>query len=1566
MRKRFISPIFFIIICLSLFPNKVLLSCDPVTINGPTVVCPNSTNTYTVTGIDPSQINFWSIGLAPGSPPPLIVCGFTNSPPGVFNLCLASGTALLCINYDNGCEECIEILVSDGDPLDDIIGDITVCGGDTETYTLSPPVTGINVNYTVTNGTIISSNNSEVVVQWDSNETEGEICATAEFCNDSQTICISVDILPIPIGSPITLSACGDGLLGEATFDLTDLNATLGGGLPISWFEDIGLSIPITNPSNYQTSGTIIYGIISNGTCFSSPIPVTINVFPINPLYYGMEIVEDNICATNGDDFMPITIFFAVPFSGTYDYEYELVCENGTTTGIISSSNNPITLQVNSSCTFRILSITSASSGCQATFSPPLSDSFTFTPEQQVSTLPGFENICLGQSLDLNNYLSYSNGTVTWYSSFPPDPVNLLPSSVITPTVSNTYSASISYQGCVYNVAFPITVTPAAPPFILNQNICVDAGNINLNQFLTPPNLQGVWSGQGVTGNNFNPLGLTGEVPIIFNPNNACYENGTVTFQVIAPQTITLSDSQICQSADSFDLNTLLGALSVSGIWSGSGVIGNTFYPSNFSGNINIAFDPSIGCINSDTAIINVIPSIIPINDDAQICNTTASLNLFSLQDTLYPIGLWSGPGIINNVFYTTGLTDTIELTFTAQNACAIPVQSTIIIKTPKAPILESINICQSASPLDLFSLVDSLFPTGTWSGINVDTNVFNPAGLLDTIILTFNSDQACTLPSTAPIVVLGSPLIENLAVVCQNDDNNYTVSFDISGGDSTTYIVNGTMIDTSFYISTYLSNEPFNIILGDMNACSVDTIEGIKNCACTSDAGSMDFSNAPLKSCSSDSIRAIFNIDSNTDTDYVTRFILHDEPGITLGNILAISSRPIFAFPTSGVLGMIYYISPIVTSIINNGELNLNDPCLSVAPGVPIQFYEPNTDILPVGDFCITDCIDIPIKITGESPFSYDFEVINDNNILIKDNLNSLNQDNAITFCPENFNINTDEKLVLRIVQVNDKNCSVPSQSEISFNVNPQRKELIDSDLCEGDTLIINGITYDASNNKGQQIIPSTNIFDCDSIIDIDLNILLPTSSIIDRQICNDQSIIINGNVYDKNRPSGIEITTNQIGCDSVITIDLQILPFINTNLNQILCIGDSIVVNGNTYDINKPSGQELITSNVSSTCDTMVNINLSFIPESLHKITDTICYEENIEINGAIFGSNMTNASFTFPNGATNGCDSILLVEITFYPTMVDTIKLSFAAGESREINGVVFDKNKLTGLTQSSSVTQNGCLKYEYIIITFDENEISASYTTQDQSCPDTYDGAITITSILGCKNYKIQVNGNVYQNITIPFTINNLPPNTYNLEIFGDENCYYKSTFIINESLSKGFDLVNNEFEKNVGINTILALEVSPLPNTIQWLPNSNLSCDDCLSPILYDINEDTKLQLLLTDSFGCIFIKEVFIDVITSTSEIAFPNIFSPNGDGVNDLFTIRDTPSQKIDRFAIYDRWGNLVYMNKREDKALESISWDGNLNNQDIIQGVYVYVATIALANGQQKIVNGNFVLIK
>lgn len=91
----------------------------------------------------------------------------------------------------------------------------------------------------------------------------------------------------------------------------------------------------------------------------------------------------------------------------------------------------------------------------------------------------------------------------------------------------------------------------------------------------------------------------------------------------------------------------------------------------------------------------------------------------------------------------------------------------------------------------------------------------------------------------------------------------------------------------------------------------------------------------------------------------------------------------------------------------------------------------------------------------------------------------------------------------------------------------------------------------------------------------------------------------------------------------------------------------------------------------------------------------------------------------------------------------------------------------------------------------------------------------------------------------------------------------------------------------------------------------------------------------EFALQLEDTNGCHWeLKETH----SITSE-TFPNIFTPNGDGVNDIllegYNIR-----------VFDRHGNLVFMGEQ--------GWDGTINGQPANQGVYLYVVEITDANGQ------------
>jgi hypothetical protein len=80
-----------------------------------------------------------------------------------------------------------------------------------------------------------------------------------------------------------------------------------------------------------------------------------------------------------------------------------------------------------------------------------------------------------------------------------------------------------------------------------------------------------------------------------------------------------------------------------------------------------------------------------------------------------------------------------------------------------------------------------------------------------------------------------------------------------------------------------------------------------------------------------------------------------------------------------------------------------------------------------------------------------------------------------------------------------------------------------------------------------------------------------------------------------------------------------------------------------------------------------------------------------------------------------------------------------------------------------------------------------------------------------------------------------------------------------------------------------------------------------------------------------------------------------PNILAPDKDGQNLLFVKTNDPTLTILSMKVYDRWGNLIYINDQQyvAKGNESIGWNGKFGSNDVIPGVYVYIIeTVSLLN--------------
>ena len=76
------------------------------------------------------------------------------------------------------------------------------------------------------------------------------------------------------------------------------------------------------------------------------------------------------------------------------------------------------------------------------------------------------------------------------------------------------------------------------------------------------------------------------------------------------------------------------------------------------------------------------------------------------------------------------------------------------------------------------------------------------------------------------------------------------------------------------------------------------------------------------------------------------------------------------------------------------------------------------------------------------------------------------------------------------------------------------------------------------------------------------------------------------------------------------------------------------------------------------------------------------------------------------------------------------------------------------------------------------------------------------------------------------------------------------------------------------------------------------------------------------------------------DVSLVETEIEFPNVFSPNNDGINDFFDL----SFSMIEYKIINRWGNLIF----DSKDMNSKTWDGTFNGQKCNEGVYFYIAIV------------------
>jgi gliding motility-associated-like protein len=137
---------------------------------------------------------------------------------------------------------------------------------------------------------------------------------------------------------------------------------------------------------------------------------------------------------------------------------------------------------------------------------------------------------------------------------------------------------------------------------------------------------------------------------------------------------------------------------------------------------------------------------------------------------------------------------------------------------------------------------------------------------------------------------------------------------------------------------------------------------------------------------------------------------------------------------------------------------------------------------------------------------------------------------------------------------------------------------------------------------------------------------------------------------------------------------------------------------------------------------------------------------------------------------------------------------------------------------------------------------------------------------------------------------------------------------------------------------------------------KWVPSLGLSKDDILDPVASPLDDITYV-LTVTSDQGCVSVDAIFVKVLKSPE---VPNAFTPNGDGINDIWNIKYLESYANASVKVFSRYGSVVYYSIKGYAQ----PWKGQMNGNDLPMGTYYYI--IDPKTKGRKLISGSVTIIR
>jgi gliding motility-associated-like protein len=193
----------------------------------------------------------------------------------------------------------------------------------------------------------------------------------------------------------------------------------------------------------------------------------------------------------------------------------------------------------------------------------------------------------------------------------------------------------------------------------------------------------------------------------------------------------------------------------------------------------------------------------------------------------------------------------------------------------------------------------------------------------------------------------------------------------------------------------------------------------------------------------------------------------------------------------------------------------------------------------------------------------------------------------------------------------------------------------------------------------------------------------------------------------------------------------------------------------------------------------------------------------------------------------------------------------------------------------------------------------------------------------------------------------------------------KNCFFDSAFIDlkvnpNPTVNAGADMI-----LHLGNSIQLSIQNSPDVNKWLWTPATGLSCSTCPAPIATP-ETNTAYIITVSNSSKCTASDEVFIKVVCDNSNLFLPTAFTPNGDGLNDVFYPMGVGLFKIQSLRIFNRYGQVVFEKSNFNANDRSAGWDGSYKGKTSDPAAYIYTLEVICKNNEVLTINGKILLIQ